>query len=99
MIHVKDEIDDHVDESGSLEAIPAHRQRDKRGSMGVKSRWSQPLSKFEVASSTVSKHGKVTSTDVNAGPETKQARRAQKAMSSKVLEDSIASLFNILMYK
>ncbi|KAH0728186.1 hypothetical protein KY284_004051 [Solanum tuberosum] len=83
MIHVKDEIDDHVDESGSLEAIPAHRQRDKRGSMGVKSRWSQPLSKFEVASSTVSKHGKVTSTDVNAGPETKQARRAQKAMLSK----------------
>ncbi|XP_059280629.1 protein ALWAYS EARLY 3 [Lycium ferocissimum] len=83
MIQVKDEINDHVDESGSLEAVPAHRRRDKRGSVGVKSRWSQPLSKFEVASSTTSKHGKVTSTDANAVPETKQARRAQKAMSSK----------------
>ncbi|MCE0481941.1 hypothetical protein HAX54_040154 [Datura stramonium] len=83
MIQVKDETDDHVDESGSLEAVPAHRQRDKRGSAGVKSRWGQPLSKFEVASSTTSKNRKVTSTDVNAVPETKQARRAQKAMSSK----------------
>lgn len=99
MIQVKDEIDDHVDESCSLEAVSAHRQRDKRGSAGVKSRWIQPLSKFEVASSTASKHGKVTSTDVNAVPETKQARRAQKAMLSKVLGDSIASLFNILMCK
>lgn len=99
MIQVKDEIDDHVDESGSLEAVPAHRQRDKRGSPGVKSRWSQPLSKFEVASSMTSKHGKVTSTDVNDVPETKQARRAQKAMSSKVLGDSFASLFNIPMCK
>ncbi|XP_060197837.1 protein ALWAYS EARLY 3-like [Lycium barbarum] len=83
MMQVKDEVNDHVDESGSLEAVPAHRRRDKRGSVGVKSRWSQPLSKFEVASSTTSKHGKVTSTDANAVPETKQARRAQKAMSFK----------------
>ncbi|XP_055818262.1 protein ALWAYS EARLY 3-like [Solanum dulcamara] len=81
MIQVKDEIDDHVNESCSLEAVSAHRQRDKRGSAGVKSRWIQPLSKFEVASSTASKHGKVT--DVNTVPETKQARRAQKAMLSK----------------
>lgn len=98
-MQVKDEIDDHFDESGSLEAIPAHKQRDKQGSAGVKSRWSQSLSKFEVTSSKTSKHGKVTSSDVNAVPETKQARRAQKAMSSKVLGDSIASLFNILMCK
>ncbi|KAM3357901.1 protein ALWAYS EARLY 3 isoform X1 [Capsicum galapagoense] len=83
MMQVKDEIDDHFDESGSLEAVPAHKQRDKRGSAGVKSRWSQSLSKFEVTSSRTSKHGKVTSSDVNAVPETKQARRAQKAMSSK----------------
>ncbi|KAK4379985.1 hypothetical protein RND71_001847 [Anisodus tanguticus] len=83
MIQVKDEIDDHVDESGSFEAVPVHRQRDKRGPAGVKSRWSQSLSNFEVASGKTSKHVKVTSTDVNAVPETKQARRAQKAMSSK----------------
>ncbi|OIS96765.1 PREDICTED: protein ALWAYS EARLY 3 [Nicotiana attenuata] len=83
MIQFNDEIDDHVDESGSLEAVPANRQRDKRGSGGVRSRWSQPLSKFEVVSATKSKHGKVTSTDVTAVPEPKQARRAHKAMSSK----------------
>ncbi|CAN4091711.1 unnamed protein product [Withania somnifera] len=83
MIQVKGEIDDHVDESGSLEAVPAHRHRDKRGLAGVKSRWNQSLSKFEVASSTTSKNSKFTSTNVNAVPDTKQARRQQKAISSK----------------
>ncbi|MCD7445995.1 hypothetical protein HAX54_024699 [Datura stramonium] len=83
IIQVKDEIDDHVDESGSLEAVPANKQRDKRGSGGVRSRWNQPVSKFGVASSKTSKHGKVRSTDVSAVPETKQVRKAQKAMLSK----------------
>ncbi|CAN4104555.1 unnamed protein product [Withania somnifera] len=82
MILVKDETNDHVDESGSLEAVPANKERDERGSTGVRSRWSEPVSKF-VASSKTAKHGKVRPTDVNAVPETKNTRRAQKAMLSK----------------
>lgn len=96
MTLAKDETDDQVDESGSLEALPANKKRDKHGSAGVRSRWSQPVSKFGVASSKTSKHGKVRPTDVTAVPEAKQVRRAQKAMSSKVLGGSFASLLNIL---
>ena len=95
-IPAKDDTDDHVDESGSVEALPANRQRDKHGSAGVKSRWSQPVSKSGVASSKTLKHGKVRPTDVSAVPETKQVRRAQKAMSSKVLKGSFPCLLNIL---
>ncbi|KAJ8539716.1 hypothetical protein K7X08_013968 [Anisodus acutangulus] len=83
MVQVKDIIDDHVDESGSVEAVPSNKQRDKRGSAGVRSGWSQPVSKFGVASSKTSKHGKARPTDVSAVLETKQVRRAHKAMSSK----------------
>ncbi|KAM3337589.1 protein ALWAYS EARLY 3 isoform X1 [Capsicum galapagoense] len=83
MVPATDEIDDHVDESGSLEAVPANKHRDKRGSEGVISRWSQPVSKFGVAPSKTSKHGKVRPTDVSAVPETKQVRKAQKTTSSK----------------
>ncbi|XP_015165279.1 protein ALWAYS EARLY 3-like [Solanum tuberosum] len=82
-IPAKDDTDDHVDESGSVEALPANKQRDKHGSAWVRSRWSQPVSKSGVASSKTLKHGKVRPTDVSAVPETKQVRRAQKAMSSK----------------
>ncbi|CAN4095685.1 unnamed protein product [Withania somnifera] len=94
VIPVKDEIDDQVDESGSLEAVPANKEREKRGSAGFRSRWSQPVSKF-VASSKTSKHGKVIPTDVNAVPETKHARRAQKVMVSKArkTEDHINNEF------
>lgn len=96
---VNDAIDDHVDESGSLEALPANKQRDKRGSAGFGSRWSQPVSKFGVVSSKTPKQGKVRPTDVSAVPETKQVRRAQKALSSKVLGGSFASLINKLRGK
>lgn len=96
MVPATDEIDDHVDESGSLEAVPANKHRDKRGSEGVISRWSQPVSKFGVAPSKTSKHGKVRPTDVSAVPETKQVRKAQKTTSSKVLGGSFAFLLNIL---
>ncbi|XP_060173823.1 protein ALWAYS EARLY 3-like isoform X1 [Lycium barbarum] len=88
-VQLKDEIDDHVDESGSLEAVPANKQRDKCESVGVRSRWSQPVSKFGVISSKTSKHGKVRPTDVSAVPETKQVRRAHKAMLSKARKTEV----------
>lgn len=82
MMQVKDE-NDHIDESGTLEALPTNRQREKRGSSGVKTKWSQPASRLEVASSTMPKHGKA-SVDAIAVPETKQMRKTQKILTSKV---------------
>nr|GMD85305.1 protein ALWAYS EARLY 3-like [Ipomoea batatas] len=81
MMQVKDE-NDHIDESGTLEALPTNRQREKRGSSGVKTKWSQPASRLEVASSTMSKHGKA-SVDTSSVPETKQTKKTQKILTSK----------------
>ncbi|XP_055813381.1 protein ALWAYS EARLY 3-like isoform X2 [Solanum dulcamara] len=86
MTLAKDETDDQVDESGSLEALPANKKRDKHGSAGVRSRWSQPVSKFGVASSKTSKHGKVRPTDVTAVPEAKQARKTEGHINNEVTD-------------
>lgn len=81
-VQVKDE-NEHNGEPGSFEAIPKDFQRGNCGSSGVKSKWSQPISGIEVASSKASKHVKV-SHDAIAFPETMEVRKTPKKLVSKV---------------
>ncbi|KAL3812853.1 hypothetical protein ACJIZ3_014121 [Penstemon smallii] len=91
-VEFKDEDDDHVDESMSLEAPLANQQKTKRKSSGVRMKGHQPITSLEVASSKASKPGKGSAVDVSSPPEenqvshqgiTKRSRKKQK-MPSKV---------------
>ncbi|KAG9143098.1 hypothetical protein Leryth_006364 [Lithospermum erythrorhizon] len=90
MIQVKNEFDDHVDESGSLEAIPRAHSRDRKKSPGGNFRRKQAISRVAVASLRASKLGKTTVIENNTeleGPlESNQftsRRKQNKAISSK----------------
>ncbi|CAI9776866.1 unnamed protein product [Fraxinus pennsylvanica] len=65
-IQLKDEDDDHVDESGSLEAQPVNQKRDKRRSAGVRMKGYLSMTNSELASGKTSKPGKSSVSDVNA---------------------------------
>ncbi|KAL2459632.1 Protein ALWAYS EARLY 3 [Forsythia ovata] len=60
---------DHVDKSGTLEALPANQQKIKRRPMGFRVKGYQPISSSEVASSKTSKPGKVSLFDVSIARE------------------------------
>ncbi|PIN18023.1 Retinoblastoma pathway protein LIN-9/chromatin-associated protein Aly [Handroanthus impetiginosus] len=91
-LQIKDEHNDHVDESVPLEAPPANQPREKRRSSGVRMKGNL-LSSIEVASSKTSKHGKGSVSDVSSVPEenqdshqsiTKTTRKKQRMQVSKI---------------
>ncbi|CAA3020975.1 ALWAYS EARLY 3-like [Olea europaea subsp. europaea] len=65
-IQLKDEDDDHVDESGSLEAQLVNQKRDKRRSAGVRTKGYLSVINSEAASGKTSKPGKGSVSDVSA---------------------------------
>lgn len=65
-IQLKDEDDDHVDESGSLEAQLVNQKRDKRRSAGVRTKGYLSVINSEAASGKASKPGKGSVSDVSA---------------------------------
>lgn len=93
MVQIKNEHDDHVDESGSLEPLPpTTHQRDKRRSLGQKVKGDDLMvARLELVSNKTPKSGKVSNADVNVAPEMKQeiyqsksTRKKPKIMASKV---------------
>nr|XP_027075043.1 protein ALWAYS EARLY 3-like [Coffea arabica] len=92
MVEIKDEHVDHVDESGSLEAIPAPHQRDKRRSSGQKIKGDQStMARLEMASTKIPKSGKMSLYDVSVVPEvkdevypSKSIRKKPKILTSKI---------------
>lgn len=91
-MEIKDEHVDHVDESGSFEAMPAPHQRDKRRSLGQKIKGDQSATaRLDMASNKMPKSGKVSLFDVSVVPEveeeaykSKSIRKKPKIFSSKV---------------
>ncbi|KAM7488190.1 hypothetical protein LguiB_025674 [Lonicera macranthoides] len=92
-VQVKEENDDHVGESGLLEAMPANRQKEKRKTSGVKVKGTQSISKFEVSTVKASKPGKLPVLDGSAIAEGKQdfhqsitklSRKKHKTLASKI---------------
>ncbi|KAL2506685.1 Protein ALWAYS EARLY 3 [Abeliophyllum distichum] len=92
-IQLKDEDDDHVDESGSLETQPVNQKRDKRRSTGVRTKGYLSMPNFEMASSKTSKPGKSSVSDGSAvaadnqDPHqslSKTSRKKQKMQASKI---------------
>lgn len=95
-MQVKEENDDHVGESGLLEAVPANRQKEKRKTSAVKVKGTQSISKFEVSNVKASKPGKLPVLDGSAIAEGKQdfhqsitklSRKKHKTLASKVRRD------------
>ncbi|KAK4483287.1 hypothetical protein RD792_010472 [Penstemon davidsonii] len=88
----KDEEDDHVDESVSLEALQANQKKETRRSSGVRMRRYQPVSSYEVASSKTSKPGKSSALDTSSAPEENHdphqtnttSKKKQKMQASKI---------------
>ena len=91
-MEIKDEHVDHVDESGSLEAIPAPHQRDKRRSSGQKIKGDQStMARLEMASTKIPKSGQMSLYDVSVVAEvkdevypSKSIRKKPKILTSKV---------------
>ncbi|CAI9762702.1 unnamed protein product [Fraxinus pennsylvanica] len=90
-VRLKDE--DHLDESGSLEAQPVNQKRDRRRSAGVRMKGYLSMINSEVASGKTSKPGKGSVSDVSAVSEeildshqyiSKTSRRKQKRLASKI---------------
>ncbi|CAH9131290.1 unnamed protein product [Cuscuta epithymum] len=81
MMHIKDESG-HIEESETMEALPTNRQKKKYRTSGVKTKWTQPTSELEVASSAMSKHVK-GSVDDSTFSEKKQMRKNKKISTSK----------------
>ncbi|KZV24018.1 protein ALWAYS EARLY 3-like [Dorcoceras hygrometricum] len=85
-----DEGDDHVDESGSLEAMPANQQKEKHSSSRVRMKGCK--SSLGVASSKTTKPGKVSVYNESSVPEeqdmsrvvTKCVRKKQRIQTSKI---------------
>lgn len=98
-IQLKDE-DDHVDESGSLEAQPVNQKRDRRRSAGVRMKGYLSMTNSEVASSKTSKRAKGSVSGVSAIAEenpdshqsiSKTSSRKKKMLAPKVRLDSKTS--------
>ncbi|CAH9148846.1 unnamed protein product [Cuscuta epithymum] len=87
MMHIKDE-NGHIEESGTMEALPTNRQKKKYRTSGVKTKWTRLTSELEVASSAMSKHVKA-SVDDSAFSETKQMRKNQKISTSKAQKSEV----------
>ncbi|XP_073053694.1 protein ALWAYS EARLY 3-like isoform X1 [Primulina eburnea] len=90
IMRFKDEDGDYVDESGSLEALPANQQKEKRKSSGVRMKVYKP--NLGVASGKTTKPGKVSVYDESSVPEehdisrlvAKSVRKKQRVQISKI---------------
>ncbi|KAL3519017.1 hypothetical protein ACH5RR_021606 [Cinchona calisaya] len=84
MVEIKDEHVDHVDESESLDAMPALHQRDKRRSSGQKIKVDQSMARLDMmASSKMPKSGKTSLFDVSVVPEVKDEVYQSKSIRKK----------------
>ncbi|KAK4354886.1 hypothetical protein RND71_027080 [Anisodus tanguticus] len=79
MVQVKDVIDDHVDESGSVEAVPSNKQRDKRGSAGA--RKTEGHTNNDVTDSQEAEAKELSKKSTNKG------KRANQSVSPKLIKD------------